>query len=94
MVESCSDGMYGGVEPYSEPEVRFYAKFVQREATAKCNETQRNHAPNSRLLVYLALHSYGQLWMLPWSHNVSRPADYSELVSEQLSLMFVLEKTF
>lgn len=31
--------------------------------------------------MYLTLHSYSQMWLLPWSHTRSKPADYSDLMN-------------
>lgn len=31
--------------------------------------------------MYLTLHSYSQMWLVPWGYTYSKPSDYSELVS-------------
>lgn len=31
--------------------------------------------------MYLTLHSYSQMWLVPWGHTRSKPSDYSDLVN-------------
>lgn len=31
--------------------------------------------------MYLTLHSYNQMWLVPWGHTHTKPADYSDLAS-------------
>jgi len=33
-----------------------------------------------RLKLYIALHSYSQLWLIPWGYTKEHPADYNDLV--------------
>ena len=58
---------YRGKRAMSEKEVRNVANYL---------ESQRN-----RLIAYLDVHSYGQLWMFPWGFTAQHVKDYDELVS-------------
>lgn len=31
--------------------------------------------------MYLTLHSYSQMWLVPWGHTRSKPSDYSDLMN-------------
>jgi len=31
--------------------------------------------------MYLTLHSYSQMWLVPWGHTRSKPSDYSDLIN-------------
>lgn len=31
--------------------------------------------------MYLTLHSYSQMWLIPWGHTHSKPLDYSNLIN-------------
>lgn len=31
--------------------------------------------------MYLTLHSYSQMWLLPWSHTRTKPSDYSDMIN-------------
>uniref|UniRef100_T1J8Z7 Zinc carboxypeptidase A 1 n=1 Tax=Strigamia maritima TaxID=126957 RepID=T1J8Z7_STRMM len=59
----CSE-VYAGERAFSEPETRAVADFVLR-------------TPNIKL--FLSLHSYKQLLLMPWGHTRSRPRDYEEM---------------
>ena len=49
-----------------------------------CVETQLASAAiearSSDLDLYITIHSYGQLWLVPWGGSEDYPADYDELV--------------
>nr|XP_034178433.1 carboxypeptidase B-like [Osmia lignaria] len=38
-------------------------------------------ANKEKIRMYLTLHSYSQMWLVPWGYTYSKPSDYSELVS-------------
>ncbi|XP_043283994.1 carboxypeptidase B-like [Venturia canescens] len=58
---------YAGPNAFSEPETKAMADFIM--------ENREN------IRLYLTLHSYSQMWLVPWGHTRSRPDDYSELSS-------------
>uniref|UniRef100_A0A0P5P3C1 Carboxypeptidase B n=1 Tax=Daphnia magna TaxID=35525 RepID=A0A0P5P3C1_9CRUS len=62
----CSPS-FAGVKPFSEPESRALANFMLKQ--------------RSRLAMYISLHSYSQMWLLPWGFAEARPEDFSELYS-------------
>lgn len=31
--------------------------------------------------MYLTLHSYSQMWLLPWSHTRTKSSDYSDMIN-------------
>jgi len=61
----CSN-FYTGPSAFSEPETRVLASQIEKV--------------RQRLRVYLALHTYGQLWIIPYGHTYRRPADYLDMV--------------
>ena len=36
-------------------------------------------AQRSRIAMYISLHSYSQMWLLPWGFAEARPEDFSDL---------------
>lgn len=60
----CSD-TYHGSRPFSEVEVRNVAGYLYRN--------------RRRLIGYMDIHAYSQLWMTPWGYKRAYPNDYSEL---------------
>ncbi|XP_012270225.1 carboxypeptidase B-like isoform X2 [Orussus abietinus] len=58
---------YAGPEAFSEPETRAIADYIM--------------ANRRDIRVYLTLHSYSQMWLVPWSYTRAKPSDYSELVN-------------
>ena len=58
--------MYGGPEPFSEPESKAVANYILQI--------------RSRIKIFFSLHSYSQLWLLPWGYTREQPADVQELV--------------
>lgn len=65
---SC-DIVYGGQEPFSEPETR-----AVREYITKAKEEGVNWQ------AYFSLHSFGQVWLLPWGFQRDYPEDHMDLV--------------
>jgi len=61
----CSDTYYGAT-PFSEPETRSISEFVTTIA--------------SSTNVFISIHCYSQLWLVPWSAYSYKPADYDELM--------------
>ncbi len=57
---------FAGWTPFSEPETKAVADFIL--------------AVESRVQLYLSLHSYGQLWMTPWGYTKHLPDDFMKLV--------------
>ncbi|XP_020278332.1 carboxypeptidase B-like [Pseudomyrmex gracilis] len=58
---------YSGPFAFSEPETKAIADHIL--------------ANKQHIRMYLTLHSYSQMWLLPWSHTRSKPADYSDLMN-------------
>lgn len=63
----CSHN-YAGVAPFSEPETRAIADYMQEELLDK-------------LHIFLDFHSYSQRWLTPWGYTASLPNNYAEQVS-------------
>ena len=63
--DPCTNN-YQGPEPYSEPETRALADYLDRDT--------------GRWAVYLSLHSQGQLVMAPWGYTYTPPEDFDDLV--------------
>ena len=61
----CSDN-YHGSSAMSESEVQHVARFLESQG--------------KRLVGYLDIHSYSQIWMFPWGYTKKRSRDYDELV--------------
>lgn len=68
----CSD-TYGGAYAFSEKCVINMKDEILRVA--------------DRVEMYMGVHSYSQMWLMPWAYGGSKPSDYPELVS-------LLESTF
>ena len=53
-------------------------------APASCIETQvaaaAIEARSADLDLYITMHSYTQLWLVPWGGSEDKPADYDDLV--------------
>ncbi|XP_078664727.1 carboxypeptidase B-like [Branchiostoma floridae x Branchiostoma belcheri] len=58
--DPCSN-IYHGTAPFSEPETQGISDFVLNHPEIK---------------VYLAMHSYSQLWISPWGYDYARPPHY------------------
>ncbi|XP_017891839.1 carboxypeptidase B-like [Ceratina calcarata] len=56
---------YAGPRPFSEPETKAMADYIL--------------ANKQNIKMYLTLHSYSQMWLVPWGYTYSKPSDYSEL---------------
>lgn len=64
--DPCS-GSFAGMKPFSEPETRALSRFIFRN--------------KENIAMYISLHSYSQMWLLPWGYTSTKPDDFSELVS-------------
>ncbi|XP_034178423.2 carboxypeptidase B-like isoform X1 [Osmia lignaria lignaria] len=58
---------YAGPHAFSERETKAMAEYIL--------------ANKENIRMYLTLHSYSQMWLVPWGYTYSKPSDYSELVS-------------
>ena len=58
---------YQGRSAMSETEVKYVDNYLKSEL--------------KRLVGYLDIHSYSQLWMIPWAFAKENVKDYDELVS-------------
>ncbi|XP_017788792.1 PREDICTED: carboxypeptidase B-like [Habropoda laboriosa] len=56
---------YAGPYAFSEPETKAMADYIL--------------ANKRNIRMYLTLHSYSQMWLVPWGYTYSRPSDYWEL---------------
>lgn len=63
----CSHN-YAGVAPFSEPETRAIADFMEDELSG-------------RLHIFLDFHSYSQRWLTPWGYTSNLPQNYAQQVS-------------
>lgn len=57
---------YAGSRAFSEPETTAVSDFIM------------DH--RDRLQVYLTLHSYSQMWLIPWGYTKYRVRDYDDLM--------------
>jgi len=64
--DKCSD-TYRGPNAFSEPETKALADFILETADSA------NYA------AYLTLHSYSQLWLVPWGYAAVYPPDWDAL---------------
>jgi murein tripeptide amidase MpaA len=60
------ESVFAGRIPFSEPETIAIANFILQH--------------RSTLKLYIALHSYSQLWLTPWGYTTERPDDYVDLI--------------
>jgi len=66
--DKCSD-IYKGPEPWSEPETRSIREFVEGKLDQGVNWVS-----------YFAIHSYAQMWLVPWGWTFDLPPTYDELI--------------
>ncbi|XP_057376150.1 uncharacterized protein LOC130697054, partial [Daphnia carinata] len=62
----CSD-TFAGSKPFSEPESRALRDLVL---------DNKDH-----LAMYISLHAYSQMWLIPWGHKQEKPEDFTDLYS-------------
>ncbi|CAK9813043.1 Carboxypeptidase A4 [Anthophora plagiata] len=58
---------YAGPYAFSEPETKAMADYIL--------------ANKQNIRMYLTLHSYSQMWLVPWGYTYLRPPDYWELAN-------------
>ncbi|XP_006609655.1 carboxypeptidase B-like [Apis dorsata] len=58
---------YAGPRAFSEPETKAMADYIL--------------ANKKDIRIYLTLHSYSQMWLVPWGYTYSKPSDYTELMN-------------
>ncbi|XP_033334246.2 carboxypeptidase B [Megalopta genalis] len=58
---------YAGPRAFSEPETQAMADYIL--------------ANKENIRMYLTLHSYSQMWLVPWGYTYSKPSDYLELAN-------------
>ncbi|XP_078032725.1 carboxypeptidase B [Augochlora pura] len=58
---------YAGPRAFSEPETKAMADHIM--------------ANKEKIRMYLTLHSYSQMWLVPWGYTYSKPSDYSDLAN-------------
>ena len=72
------DETYHGPNPFSELETTALSNYIM------------NNMPQMDFKLYLSIHSYSQLILLPWGFTETHPEDYDELVS--FSFFFTLHR--
>ncbi|XP_066587739.1 carboxypeptidase B-like [Prorops nasuta] len=58
---------YAGPSAFSEPETKAIADYIL--------------ANKETIRMYLTLHSYNQMWLVPWGYTKSKASDYTDLAS-------------
>uniref|UniRef100_A0A0P6FVC1 Zinc carboxypeptidase n=1 Tax=Daphnia magna TaxID=35525 RepID=A0A0P6FVC1_9CRUS len=58
---------FRGANAFSEPETLATSNFITEKS--------------KQIKLYLTLHSFGQVFLLPWGHSVTYPSDYDEMKS-------------
>ncbi|XP_068082032.1 carboxypeptidase B-like [Anabrus simplex] len=62
--DSCRED-FAGPQAFSEPETRAMAEFLM--------------AHREQIKIYLTLHSYSQMWLVPWGYKNEKPKDYYDM---------------
>ena len=62
----CSE-TFAGPEPFSEPETKAVSDFILKN--------------KDNIAMYISLHAYSQMWLIPWGYTEEKPSDYQELYS-------------
>ncbi|EFX86826.1 hypothetical protein DAPPUDRAFT_312746 [Daphnia pulex] len=65
-VDPCAKG-FRGVKAFSEPETIATSNFILKKANL--------------IKLYLTLHSFGQVVLIPWGHSATLPSDYGDLLA-------------
>lgn len=71
---------FAGSRAFSEPETKAVADFIM------------DH--KDQIVVYLTLHSYSQMWLVPWSFTQKRVKDYDDLVYMGRKAIEALKKVY
>ena len=70
----CSS-MYHGSRAFSEP-CTHAAAVLMKHVSSK-----------GKMDVYISLHSYSQMWLLPWGYTYNLPKNYKEMVGLSISVI-------
>nr|XP_012229445.1 PREDICTED: LOW QUALITY PROTEIN: carboxypeptidase B-like [Linepithema humile] len=65
-LDPCREN-YSGPYAFSEPETKAMSDYIL--------------ANKQHIRMYLTLHSYSQMWLVPWGYTRSKPSDYTDLVN-------------
>ncbi|KAF4524147.1 hypothetical protein B566_EDAN012152 [Ephemera danica] len=76
--DPCRDD-YAGPRANSEPETRAIIDFLM--------------AHSGEVKMYLTLHAYSQMWLVPWGYTEEKPADYYDMYVLAEKAVEALEKT-
>ncbi|XP_059470334.1 carboxypeptidase B-like [Neocloeon triangulifer] len=63
-INPCRE-IYAGSRPFSEPETKAVSDFILSH--------------KDEIKVYLTMHSYGQVWLVPWGYKAEKPQDYYDM---------------
>jgi murein tripeptide amidase MpaA len=58
---------YAGPRPFSEPETKAISDFIMDR--------------KDRIKLYLTMHAYSQMWLIPWGYTNKKAGDYDDLMS-------------
>lgn len=58
---------YAGPRPFSEPETRAISDFIMDR--------------KDRIKLYLTMHAYSQMWLVPWGYTSKKTGDYDDLMN-------------
>ena len=58
---------YAGPRPFSEPETKAISNFIMDR--------------KDKIKLYLTMHAYSQMWLLPWRYTNKKAGDYDDLMS-------------
>lgn len=61
---ACTDD-FRGPRPFSEPETQAMSDFILNR--------------KDQIKIYLTLHSYSQMWLVPWGYKDEKPKDYYDM---------------
>lgn len=59
--DPCREG-FAGPEPFSEPETKAISNFIMNRKDS--------------IKMYITLHSYSQMWLMPWSYTTKKVKMY------------------
>lgn len=68
-IDKCSD-IYHGPGPFSEPETRAMTDYIVNKLVDE----------EVNWVSYFAIHSYAQMWLVPWGWTYDLPPTYDELM--------------
>ncbi|KAK2710442.1 hypothetical protein QYM36_011835 [Artemia franciscana] len=65
-IHSCSE-TYAGSTAFSEPETKSLSEYILK------------NTESGKFTAYFAIHSYSQMWLLPWGYTKNTPEDIADL---------------